>query len=136
MPVNLVEIVRAWALATLPYDKDDQVISAEVREMDVRALSRACHNWKTRLVQARPRNLHFSQSFTANPIAASRKDDLDSLLEKIAKGEDLTAHLSKRIKTVVEPSTKKIGHRKDLDFLLLEWEIHHLHISKDLEPSV
>ncbi|KQW41097.1 MULTISPECIES: hypothetical protein [unclassified Ensifer] len=134
-PVNLMEMVRTWALATLPYDRNNNVISAEVHGMNVRALLRAYHNWKTRFVEARPRNLHLSQSFNDNPIAASRKDDLDSLLDKIANGEDITPHLSKRIKTVGEPSAKKIGHRKDLDLLLLEWEIHHLHISKDLEPS-
>ncbi len=135
MTVDLMEMARAWALATLPYDRSDKTISAEVHGMNIGALLRAYHNWRTRLVEARPRRLHLSSAFSANPDAASLKGDLDALLDKIATGQDLTPHLSKRIKMVVDSSAKKAATRDDLDLLLNEWEVHHLHISRQYEPS-
>ncbi|MDA9414090.1 hypothetical protein XH81_04330 [Bradyrhizobium sp. CCBAU 25360] len=81
------------------------------------------------------RKVHISKAYAANPITTQRKADLDALISKIETGEELKPHLSTRVATVLEPSSKKLARRQDLDLMLIEWEVHHLHISQEMQPN-
>lgn len=70
-----------------------------------------------------------------DPFTINRKTDLDALVRKIEKGEELKPHLSTRVETVLKASGKKLARRHDLDLLLIEWAVHHLHISQDVQPN-
>ncbi|MDH7806859.1 MULTISPECIES: hypothetical protein [unclassified Rhizobium] len=135
MAVDLSKAIRTWALSSLPYDTTDSALVAEMQAKDARELLIVYHNWIARHIPAKPRRVHLSAAYMTNPIAAARQADLDALVTKIESGIDLTPHLSKRIKQVVESSTKKIARRQDLDLMLLEWEVHHLHISQAIEAD-
>jgi hypothetical protein len=128
-------VIRRWAIDTLPYDKNDPDVVAEINGKDARELLIVYHNWMSRHVFTTPRRVHLSAAYAANPVTAQRKTDLDALIAKIEKGEELKPHLSTRVEMVLESSSKKLNRRKDLDLLLIEWEVHHLHISQQIRSD-
>ena len=135
MTIDLEKPIRDWALDILPYDRSDHAVVSELNARDARELLITYHNWMSRHIPPVPRRVLRSKAFDANPVAAARKADLDALLEKIRVGGDLKPHLSTRTDIVIEPSTKKMPRRRDLDFMLLDWEVHHLHISQKMRAD-
>jgi len=133
--IDLKAAIRTWAVDTLPYDRSNHEVVAEINGKDARELLIVYHNWMSRHVMATPRQVHLSAAYTANPVAIQRKADLDVLIAKIDRGEELKPHLSTRVDIVLEASSKKLQRRKDLDLMLIEWEVHHLHISQSVESS-
>ncbi|WP_279483204.1 hypothetical protein [Aureimonas sp. SK2] len=135
MTTNLYECVRQWVLTGLPYDRNDQKLCAELEAMDARDLLIVYHNWMVRHVHPTPRKVFRSKAFDANSVAIARKDDLDALIAKIERGDDLKPHLSTRTDVVWEGSVQKLNRRRDLDLMLLEWHVHHLHISRTMQAD-
>jgi len=63
---------------------------------------------------------------------------VDAIIRKLKEGADISAHLSKGILSGYAPTktnTKNLHNRKDLDLLLNDWGIHHLHLSNVIEPN-
>lgn len=135
MAIDLKAAIRKWAIDTLPYDQNDPDVVAEINSKDARELLIVYHNWMSRHVLANPRKVHVSAAYTANPVTTQRKADLHALIAKIEKGEELKPHLSTRVEIVLESSSKKLKRRKDLDLMLIEWEVHHLHISQQMRSD-
>ncbi|MGE0716709.1 MAG: hypothetical protein AB7P02_14815, partial [Alphaproteobacteria bacterium] len=135
MAIDLKAAISKWAIDTLPYDQNDADVVAEINRKDARELLITYHNWMSRHVFATPRKVHPSAAYKGNPVTTQRKADLDALIAKIEKGEELKPHLSKRVETVLESSSKKLTRRRDLDLMLIEWDVHHLHISQQLQAD-
>ncbi len=135
MTIDLQSAIRKWAIDTLPYDRNDSDLVAEINSKDAHGLLVVYHNWMSRHVFATPRKVHVSAAYKQNPITTQRKADLDALIAKIKSGKELKPHLSSRVEIVLESSKKKINQRKDLDLMLIEWEIHHLHISQQMQSD-
>lgn len=135
MAIDLEAAIRKWGVDTLPYDRNDADIVAEINGKDARKLLIVYHNWMSRHVFATPRKVHPSAAYKGNPVTTQRKADLDALIAKIEKGEELKPHLSTRVETVLELSSKKLNRRRDLDLMLIEWEVYHLHVSQQLQPN-
>ncbi|KJS34788.1 MAG: hypothetical protein VR70_16970 [Rhodospirillaceae bacterium BRH_c57] len=135
MAIDLKAAIRKWAIDTLPYDQNDIDIVAEINGKDARELLIVYHNWMSRHVFAAPRKVRTSAAFNGNFVTTQRKVDLDVLIAKIERGEELKPHLSTRVETVLESSSKRLNRRRDLDLMLIEWEVHHLHISQQLQPD-
>lgn len=135
MSIDLSDAIKKWAIDCLPYDRNDPTLCAELASKDVRELLIIYHNWMARHVYPTPRQILKSKAYNANPIVAQRKDDLDALISKIEAGIDLRPHLSTRVETVIEPANKKLSRRRDLDLMLIEWDVHHLHVSQELQPN-
>lgn len=135
MSIALSDTIKKWAIDFLPYDKNDPALFAELASKDARELLIIYHNWMTRHVYPTPRQILTSKAYNANPIVMQRKDDLDALIAKIEAGIDLRPHLSTRVETVIEPANKKLSRRRDLDLMLIEWDVHHLHISQELQQN-
>jgi len=135
MAVDLKAAIRKWAIDTLPYDHNDLDLVAEIRSKDARELLIVYHNWISRHIFATPRKVQISAAYEANPVTRQRKADLDALIAKIESGAELKPHLSTRVDTVLESSSKKLNRRRDLDLMLIEWEVHHLHISQRLQAN-
>lgn len=126
--------IREYVLANLPYEPTQR---AELEAKSAADLLIIYLNWTNRLVRPAPRRVHWSAALRANPIAKARKTDLDKLLDKIEAGETLKPHLSRNVLHGYQPSNikKSMGGRRDLDLLLAEWQVHHLHISSIVEPD-
>jgi len=135
MTINLKAAIKTWAIGALPYDRSDSAVVAEINSKDACELLIVYHNWMSRHIFPNPRRVYLSAAFKANTVTAQRQADLDALIAKIEKGEDLKPHLSKRVEIALEPSNKRLNRRKDLDLMLIEWEVHHLHISQQMQSD-
>jgi hypothetical protein len=98
-------------------------------------------NWSHRFIPPRPRRVHLSKVLQDNPLVSDleHRQALEALIEKIRTGAILTSHLSDRVLRGYEPADpskpKALSKRKDLDLLLNDWLIHHLHIGPTLKRS-
>lgn len=87
-------------------------------------------NWRNRLVHPHPRQVFRSPELTVNPSYTANRADIDRLLGKVAAGSDIGPHLSERVLVGYQASApSRVSRRKDIDLLLNDWGIHHLHLS-------
>lgn len=109
----------------------------DIQNMNEIALVVCYLNWRKRIIDKKPRRLIESREFDVTKRNPAYADRVGKLLAKIQNGSDLAPHLSKRIKHVyTRPQTpRQLGKRPDLDLLLNDWGIHHLHISDEMEPG-
>jgi hypothetical protein len=110
-------------------------------------------NWLGRLIEPKPRKVHQSKELLSNPLSKNFSIPLADIIQKIENGTDITCHLSDRITTgytsinsgyTPVPSKKNPVSReknfnpinkRDLDLLLNDWKIHHLHLSTNIENN-
>ena len=120
--------IRKYVLKTLPRDSSDD---AELQAMDTTSLLVTYINWARRFPTVRPRRILESAEIIANPERTSAEygPRYIELVDKIRRGDDLSDRLSRRVGTGYKTPTpgKYNKNREDLDLLLNDWEIHHLH---------
>ena len=132
------EDIRRHVIADLPHAAAH---TGELQGMPMRELMDIYVNWTHRFILPRPRRIHQSKALQENPLAAdpAHRQALDALIEKIKVGEVLTPHLTDRVLRGYEPADpskpKALSKRKDLDLLLNDWLIHHLHIGPALKSN-
>lgn len=132
------EDIFRHVIADLPHDAAH---TAELQAMPIRELLNNYVNWSHRFVLPRPRRIRQSKALQENPITADpvHRHALDALIEKIKVGNVLTPHLSDRVLRGYEPADpakpKALSKRKDVDLLLNDWLIHHLHIGPTLKSN-
>ncbi|HTX35414.1 MAG TPA: hypothetical protein VME43_10340 [Bryobacteraceae bacterium] len=136
--MDFKEDIRQHVLRVLPRDpRTDQ----DLHSKNASDLLIIYANWLMRLIPSRPRVVHVSRALLANPLAVDPKyaPALAALQATIQAGHDLTPHLSTRIAYGYELSQGGIGHglqgRRDLDLLLNDWGIHHLHLSSEIDTG-
>ena len=126
--------IRAAILRRLPVEGTDDELQKKLAEMPTPELVIRFRNWLARLVHPHPRQVNESKEFVASELARSHDANLKILLEKIRAGFDLSPHLSKFVKHGYERTHKNDrNRRRDLDLLLNDWGIHHLHISNEID---
>lgn len=131
--MDIEEDIREHVLNTLPYAPE---LRSELEAKRASDLLIIYLNWCNRLVPAQPRTAHRSVALNRNPLVETLRSDLEKLIEKIENGHDLTAHLSKRVKVGYEsPTVGSHGRRQDLDLMLGDWQVHHLHLSSEIETD-
>lgn len=122
-------------LVALPRDAQDEF---SIRAMRPAKLLARYFNWRSRFVPAHPRAVHESAALQINPLrtAPQYRAAIDAIINKITCGHDLTPHLSERVTTGYIPDRKPtFSNRRDLDLLLNDWGVHHLHLSTTIEPN-
>ena len=97
-------------------------------------------NWQHRLVDVTPRRLHESAVVRSHEVLRSDPalSAYSKIKDDIVSGRSLHRYLSRRIEVGFErPSTrgKRLTRRRDLDMLLNDWGLHHLHLSTNVEPD-
>jgi hypothetical protein len=131
--MDLTDSVRQWVLANLPYNRGDAKLVAYLNSLDAHAALVAYCNWANRLVTPQPRTIRRSRAFEQNPLTAQRTSDLALIIADIGQGRNLTKYLSRDI---VRAAVKMPGRKRtDLDMLLNDWSVHHLHISSVVEAD-
>src|SRR2546427_6344314 len=131
--MDLAESARQWVLRFLPYDRSDASLVAYLNGLDARGLLILYRNWMRRLIKPQPRHVRKSTAFQQNPIAAERSADLPTIVRDIETGNDLRKYLSRDVKIGAQIPGRRRGRRRDLDLMLNDWGIHHLHVSTQLE---
>ena len=134
---RLEEDVRAGVLAMLPCDATER---AALEAEGVSDLLTIYVNWNERLIDPRPRKAHVSDALAANPLRHDGRYSaaFDAICACITAGNSLTAHLSRGIRIGYEArgeTPKVLKRRPDLDLLLSDWGVHHLHLSTTIEAD-
>jgi hypothetical protein len=130
--------ISAHVLSTLPFEPN---VASELKGMNARQLLIVFRNWLSRQVAARVRRAHQSAALSSNPLSSdpAYKPALDEIVRRLGTGEELTPFLSRGIRFGFRSSQGlapgQLQRRKDLDLLLNEWRIHHLHLSTTLEAD-
>jgi hypothetical protein len=138
MTFNFEEDIRQHVLHEL---RREPAADPPLNAMDAHELLIVYRNWLNRLVSIHPRMVHLSKAMIANPLTTDGKyaPGLAAITSKIQRGTDVTPHLSRGIKYGYDPATVSSGaalqRRRDLDLLLNDWGVHHLHLSTDLESD-
>lgn len=89
---------------------------------------------RDQFISPRPRNVHIMETFSPRSDGR-RKKFLDIVLDRISRGEDITANLSPRVFRSFEIGEKSRGISwKNRDLALNFYDIHHLHID-DMDKS-
>ena len=135
--MNLTGSVRKWVLENLPYDKTDAQLDAYLKGSDAHGLLVIFHNWTSRLIFPRPRQVHQSATFAASLAASLHKEAIEEIIDDIEQGRDLRKYLSRGIgiPAQVPLQKNKFNRRRDLDLLLTSWHIHHLHLGSSVEAD-
>jgi hypothetical protein len=135
----LIDTVGTWVLANLPYDRSNDKVVAALKSKNPTELLVVYLNWCSRLVPALPRQVLKSDAFEANPLASTRQPPIHQIIRDIEDGKPLNKYLSRRVRfgfdLPADPSRKQLDRRRDLDLLLNDWGIHHLHISTEVEAD-
>jgi hypothetical protein len=132
---NLVErlekCLRRHALAELPSENGQK---RELEKLELRDLLTVYGNWRFRCPSPRPRRVHISRELKTEKAAGEAPEALKALIQRIDHGENLKPFLSRSVKIAIERRKGTPHHlRKDLDLLLAEWGIHHLHLSASIQ---
>lgn len=97
-------------------------------------------NWAIRYVSRRPRAVQIESTASSDSRWPTLKPEIESFLEKVKRGDDLTPHLS------LDPHTRgytatssmkggQVDRWADKDFLLIVMGYHHFHLSLNIEPK-
>lgn len=132
--MSLREGVRQWVLQNVPYDRNDASLVAYLNGLDAHGLLAVFHNWMSRLVKPQRRTVHRSKAFQQNSLTVQRTADLAQIVDDIEHGRNLSRYLSRDI-TRAAVRIPGQGRRPDLDLMLNDWGVHHLHISTQVEPD-
>lgn len=131
--MNLKESARQWVLRNLPVNPNDADTIAHLSSLDASELLALFHNWMSRLISPRPRRVFKSSAFTQNTVANARTVEIAQIISDIENGRDLTKYLSRDVKIGAQDPGQK--RRRDLDLMLNQWGVHHLHISTTIEAD-
>lgn len=131
--MDLKSDVRRLILSSLPHDKNDPQIVAELQAKPIATLLVIYHNWLSRLLRPTQRSVHLSREFLQNPMRATHAAGLAATLSDIEYGRDLSPRLSKLV--VNGYSANSSSQTKDKDLMLNDWGIHHLHLGTVPDPK-
>jgi len=125
--------IRKEIMKWLPHDRNDQRLVAELDSLGLGELVIRFFNWLNRLIHPHPRQVFLSQEYRFRYLPPREQVYLEKLIEKIEAGAWLDQHLSSNISfgfdaTVSNKQNKKLHRRRDIDLLLNDWGIHHLHL--------
>jgi len=125
---ELEQLMRTRVLASMPHDP-----TGELADQSLADLLIAYGTWLARLVPKRPREVHRAVELMASGKADEHAAVLGALVEKIERGDDLMAQLSRTVEVAYEAGAdaagKPLARRQDRDLLIADWGIHHLHLS-------
>ncbi len=98
--------------------------------MTTNDLLKVWFNWVRRKVPATPRKLFVSNAFWNDEAASANRRDIERMFSCIERGDCLDGFLSKRANQAL-PLRDKRNNRVELDLLLNDWAVHHLHPNRN-----
>lgn len=132
--MDLLEDIRQFVLSSLPCLPSAR---AELEEKDAHELLVIYRNWQERLIRPVPRRVHRSQALLANPLAGRAQNGpaLEQIARMLEIGVEVTPHLSRNVIHGYQENVTGKKFHKDLDLMLNDWGVHHLHLSTHIEDD-
>jgi len=129
---DLEALIRADLLDRLPPETAGELVGMGTADLVIVYL-----NWRGRFVAPVPRRVHWAPELVASTGYSTHRDVVNELAARLAAGDDVAPHLSRDVAVAhtSQPDGSRPRRRRDLDGLVAEWGIHHLHLSLDLEPD-
>lgn len=125
--------LRAIALREMPLV--EEAYRETLNKMPISDLMIRYINWRDRLVHPHPRTVCLPPNFKVSQHHLNYQRDLSDLLVKIETGALLTPYLSRRIRYGYDEDHRGRAGANSLDLMLNDWNIHHLHISSEIESD-
>lgn len=113
--IQIKKIVTEW----LRIELDGNNIETSFEELFLHYL-----NLKNKILQTKPRKIYISKELDKKKVPLPFLKYFNELKEKIRKGDDISYALSKASK-----------NSESLDYLLVDWGIHHLHLIDFNQPE-
>jgi hypothetical protein len=136
--LDFEEDIRQHVIANLPHEP---AAEQELAARDAWVLLAIFRNWLSRFVWPQPRRVHRSRALISNPIAEDSRyrPALEQIINNLEGGVEVTPHLSRDLKHGYQrsqgPKPMPLSRRHDLDLLLNDWNVHHLHLSTRIEAD-
>lgn len=135
--MDLIADLRSEILAALPHRPEDR---AALGAMATSHLLIAYWNWMNRGPPQLQYKIHRSTELDDNPLTSAEpyRTALQHIVQLLEAGSTVTPHLSRGIAFGFDPNqgTKKnLKRRRDLDLMLNDWGVHHLHLSTSIEAD-
>jgi len=127
--------IRDQVMASLPYDPSQK---STLDAMPLVDLFTDYFNWRFRYVARETRTVHQSKEILANSLAADPRYQaaLAQIVSDISAGADLTRYLSRGIKHGYKARVPgSYVRQRDMDMMLNDWSVHHLHLSTSMEQD-
>lgn len=125
---RLERITREHILGSIPAGQ-----AADLKKAPLHKLLITYGNWRSRFPAPVPRTVRVSGELASRLPTSQHKDAVAALGRIMEKGEPLDPYLSRRVATAHIPanaSAKDKKMRADLDRLLADWGVHHLHLGE------
>jgi hypothetical protein len=126
--------LRADIIETVPRFPNDGATLRDLEQMSLASLLVVYLNWARRIIPSRLRNVVIEPSLTVDRRWKRLRPIVQGFLEKVRVGEDLTPHLSLRVKyngyTPASMAAAKDDRWEDKDFLLIVMGYHHFHLGQ------
>lgn len=134
---NLVAELRIAVIAALSPDPEGRDSFAK---MDISKLLIIYWNWMSRVVPPRHYKVHQSRELRANPLAGDPRymPALHRIIDLLENAQEVSQHLSRSVTVAYQAKPEKItslAKYRDLDLLLNDWGVHHLHLSTELDSD-
>lgn len=132
--MDLLEDIRQFVLSSLPCLPSART---ELEAKDAHELLVIYRNWQERLIRPVPRKVYRSQALSANPLAEHPQygPALEQIARMLEAGMEVTPHLSRNVVHGYQEDASGQKFRKDLDLMLNDWGVHHLHLSTRIEAD-
>jgi hypothetical protein len=114
--------------------------SATMGELDFRSLHEIYAAWRGRVPSERPRRVHISRELLANPVRLRYGAGLAAVLREVAAGDDLLPRMSTAVEHAYTPwvppgLARRRASTRQVDRLLADWGLHHLHLRTERHHS-
>ena len=127
MPLSLETSLRQYILDNLPYAKGD---ADWVSKMPTRKLLITFCSWSNRVISPIPRKVQTSETLEKKLPNSRFNEAVIGIVSDIEKGADLRPYQSKGIDKGIARPKSHPPRRSDLDMMLNDWQIHHLHLGQ------
>ena len=133
-----VKKLRREIVAAIPKFPNNRETKAKLEEMPMTTLFIHYLNWMSRYISVKPRKVIIDPAITSDSRWRNLRPQIESLLEKVRKGENLRPHLSiqPHSRGYTPASSEKgpnVDRWADKDFLLNAMGFHHFHMGMKLE---
>ena len=131
-----MELVKA-----IPKFPNDGASLRHMQQKPLSAVLREYIQWRSRYVGQRPRQIEIEPAAKADPRWAAMEPAIETFLNKVRQGDDLTPHLSLQPHTrgyspaAHAPGATTEDRWSDKDFLLTQLNYHHFHLGTNIEPA-